>query len=84
MASTDTLEDADEAIARGWKVATVLPSDHNERTWTTPGGNKGIVCPAMMAPGKVTCNSCRLCDPSKAGPHIGFPDHGPGSKRRKG
>jgi len=82
MASCDSLAEADEAAAAGWRCAVVLDGAHEGRTWTTPGGAKGVVCPAMMAPGKVTCNSCRLCDPARSGPHVGFPDHGPGSVRR--
>ena len=79
MASCDSLEDADRAIAAGWRATVVLPSDHEGRTFTTPDGHTGIVCPAIVKPGKVTCNDCRLCDGSKSGPVIGFPDHGPGT-----
>lgn len=82
MASCDSLAEADEAAAKGWRVAVVLPGDHEERRFTTPNGRRGIVCPAMASGGKVQCNDCRLCDASKAGPVIGFPDHGPGSRRK--
>ncbi len=77
MASCATLAETDTAIANGWRATVVLPADHEGRTFTTPDGHKGIVCPAIVKPGKVTCNDCRLCDGSKAGPVIGFPDHGP-------
>lgn len=80
MASCDTLAQCDDAINRGWRAAVVLPSSHKGRTFTTPAGRKGIVCPALTAAerGKtVTCNQCRLCNAGKAGPVIGFPDHGP-------
>jgi len=79
MASCDTLDECDEAIASGFKPAVVLPWDHTGR-FETPNGAKGIVCPAMAAEekgGTLTCNDCRLCDGSKPGPVIGFPNHGP-------
>jgi len=83
LASCDTLEEADRAIQCGWKPCVVLPHDHQGRVFLTPKGNKGIVCPAMLAPGKVTCNTCRMCDASKKTPVIGIPDHGPGRNRVK-
>ena len=67
----------------GFRVAAVLPWSFQGRTFTTPGGTKGIVCPAILSPEKVTCNDCRLCDGSKPGPVIGFPDHGPGTRVKK-
>jgi hypothetical protein len=79
MASCDSLEDCDDAMSMGYRAAVVLPWDHTGR-FTTPQGAKGIVCPAMAAEEKgksVTCNDCRLCDGSKPGPIIGFPNHGP-------
>lgn len=79
MASCDSLEDCDDAIAMGYRATVVLPWDHTGK-FTTPQGATGIVCPAMTAEEKgasVTCNECRLCDGSKAGPVIGFPNHGP-------
>ena len=79
MASCDSLEDADRAIDAGWRATVVLPSDHEGRIFSTPARHTGIVCPAILKPGKVTCNTCRLCDGSKDGPVIGFPDHGPGA-----
>ena len=80
MASCDRLEEVDEAIAAGYRAAVVLPHDHASRRFTTPAGHKGIVCPAIMSD-RVTCNTCRLCDWSKSGPVIGFPDHGPTAPR---
>ncbi len=75
MASCDDLSEVDDALAKGFRAAVVLPWDH-EGKFTTPGGAKGIVCPAMVKQG-LTCNDCRLCDGSKRGPVIGFPNHGP-------
>lgn len=85
MASCDSLEDCDNAIAMGYRAAVVLPWDHKGK-FTTPQGAKGIVCPAMAAEEKgksVTCNDCRLCDGSKSGPVIGFPNHGPKDSHKR-
>ena len=76
MASCDDLSEVDEALETFGRAAVVLPYDFKGRTFTTPGGAKGIVCPAIVND-KVTCNTCRLCDASKPGPVIGFPNHGP-------
>ncbi len=82
MASCDTLAEADEAIAMGYRATVVLPADHVTPQFKTPGGAIGIICPAIQSKilnvkKPVTCNSCRLCDGAKKGPVIGFPDHGP-------
>lgn len=74
MASVETLQDADRALSEGWRAAVVVPED-TPRTFTTPAGNRGIVCPAQIRD-TVTCNDCRLCDGSKRGPVIGFRAHG--------
>ena len=81
MASCETLEGADQAIDNGYRAAVVLEADFKGRKFTTPKGRNGIVCPAILSD-KVTCNDCRLCDGSKPGPVIGFPDHGPKSRRK--
>lgn len=81
MASCDTVEEADEALALGWRPATILPWDHVAKTFTTPAGAPGVVCPAQTKDA-VTCNSCRMCDPRHpvwaAGKvkAIGFINHG--------
>lgn len=75
MASTESLEDADEAVGQGWR-ATVIVSMDAPRTGTTPAGRKLVVCPAQEKPGVVTCNTCRLCDASRPGPVIAFRAHG--------
>ena len=85
MASCDDLSEVDGALAAGFRAAVVLPWDHEGR-FTTPNGAKGIVCPAMEAESKgrkVTCNDCRLCDGSKPGPVIGFPNHGPKDSHKR-
>ena len=85
MASCDALEDCDQALEMGYRAAVVLPWDH-QGSFTTPQGAKGIVCPAMTAEERgasLTCNECRLCDGSKRGPVIGFPNHGPKTNHKR-
>ena len=79
MASTMSLHEADEAIARGWRASTVLSEDFvgsgpKNNTFVTPGGNKGVVCPHQMG-ARLTCNTCRLCVGENEGPIIGFITH---------
>lgn len=67
MASCDRLDEADDAIRKGWTPAVVLPFDESKAVGhavTTPDGNRILVCPAQTKPAKVTCNTCRMCDPS--------------------
>lgn len=89
LASCNDLEQADEALAAGWIPAAVLPPDtphDGPPTFTTPGGARGVVCPAQRRD-HVTCNTCGMCDPShqvwKAGKVqlIGFFDHSRSSQR---
>ncbi len=85
MASCDDLSEVDAALDAGFRAAVVLPWDH-EGKFTTPNGATGIVCPAMETESKgrkVTCNDCRLCDGSKPGPVIGFPNHGPSDSHKR-
>lgn len=81
MASVDSLDGVDKALALGWRVAVTVPwdfiGDNGTGRFRTAGGARGIVCPAIKSEGAVTCNTCRLCDGSKAGPVIAFPMHGP-------
>ena len=74
MASCMDMEEADEAIAAGWRASVVLPQNHEGNTFTTPNGSRGVVCPYIQGK-RVNCNSCRLCVASKPGPVIGFPSH---------
>jgi hypothetical protein len=82
MASCDSLGEADEALARGWRPTVVLDARHEGATFRTPGGALGFVCPAQRRPGVVTCESCRMCDPQHpvwaAGKAqvVGFVEHG--------
>lgn len=81
MASCDDVSEVDAALDAGFRAAVVLPWNH-EGKFTTPNGAKGIVCPAMVSD-RVTCNTCRLCDGSKPGPVIGFPNHGPSDSHKR-
>ena len=87
MASCDTPEQVDKAIAKGWRAVVVLPWDYKGRSFKTPGGIVGPVCPAQLRD-NVTCNGCGgskgpLCDAARKGPPVGFIDHGPNSKGRQ-
>lgn len=78
MASTMTLDEADQAIDQGWRASTVLAKDHpvtghKRNRFTTPKGRKGVICPNMID-ASITCNNCRLCGGPK-GPVIGFFTH---------
>jgi len=83
MASCDSLEDADLAVDLGWRATVVIPSSwpKEQAQGVTPGGNRFVVCPAMLskARGKAKptqCNDCKLCDATLSGPIVAFPDHG--------
>jgi hypothetical protein len=75
MASTEKLQDADRAVAEGWRATVVVPEDYPQRS-TTPAGRPVVVCPAQVPSSRVTCNDCRLCDASRPGPVIAFRAHG--------
>lgn len=81
MASCDSLDEVDGALAEGWRVAVKVPwdflGDEGTGRFKTPGGAAGVICPAVKTDNDITCNDCRLCDGSKTGPVIAFPDHGP-------
>lgn len=86
MASCNNVEETTEAFELGWRPAVVLPWDHEGKFFEMPGHRRGLVCPAQTK--GVTCNDCRLCDPShkvwEAGKveAIGFIDHGPKARRK--
>ena len=88
LASNFTMEQADEAVSQGWRSTVILPADTTTKTFVTPAGNKGIVCPEQtqqrlnpdITPRKkITCNICGLC--SQGNQHktkykvIGFINH---------
>ncbi len=78
MASCDTLAEADEAVAAGWRAAVTItdckapgarkPQLRNTPEWsgqqyTTPAGTPVRLCPAQV--GRRDCNTCGLCDATK-------------------
>ena len=78
MASVDTLEDADRAVADGWRAAVTIttekapgsrkPQLKNVPEWSgqkykTPKGEHITLCPAQV--GRKDCNTCGLCDPTE-------------------
>ena len=89
-ASASSFEEADAAIAKGFKRAAVVAPlevlDENKKIWTTPDGNKAFICPAIGAHAKgrrVTCNQCGMCDPSRPGPTVVmFPEHGKSAQKK--
>lgn len=87
LASCNSPEEADEALALGWLPAVVLPSEHKGKTFTTPGGAKGIICPEKTV--GHTCGTCRLCTPDHPAwantkfVAVAFPEHGNHVRRGK-
>jgi hypothetical protein len=85
MASCGSLEEADEAIDKGWSPTIIMPKSFEgtgpmKNIFHTPKGRKGIMCPnqvhrKLIKAGKsktspITCNDCKKCDPK--GNPIGF------------
>jgi hypothetical protein len=87
LASTETAEDASEAIEKGYAASIVVRSFPNaHRAFTLPNlPGRVIPCPAEA--GKMTCVECRLCfDDEKLLDRelvIGFAAHGTGVVRAK-
>ena len=83
-ASTSNFEEADAALSRGFKRATVVAPleifDDPKKTWLTPAGHRAFICPAVASHAKglrTTCNDCGMCDPQKLGAKVViFPEHG--------
>ena len=86
MASCDTFEQVDEAIAMGWRAAVVTDQDYDAMTQRAVDGSPYLLCPAIASTRKegpkLTCNDCRLCDVKRNRQVIVFPNHGP-TRRRK-
>ena len=78
MASCDTVDDADEAVSRGWRATAIVPYNFNDKRFVTPAGNHAVICPAQTKD-NITCNDCLLCDASKNTRFsiVAFKDHGP-------
>lgn len=76
--SANSIEHADKLMAmKIAPVTTVLPDNFTGKSFKTPAGNKGIVCPAVVKE-NMTCEKCKLCaTPLSKRPYIiGFPAHG--------
>jgi hypothetical protein len=81
--SADSLAEADtKARANVGPVVCVLPAEMaNERTFTTPEGRKGVVCPAARADLEgISCATCQMCAIPTRKAIIGFPAHGAAAK----
>lgn len=88
LLSCPTMEETDNAVNEGWRATTIFKSWDGKKTFTTPAGHKGIVCPEQtqaksgkeVTPrNKITCNDCGLCSQGNKHPSkykvIGFITH---------
>jgi hypothetical protein len=74
--SADGLKHADKLLKLKIAPVTVtLPSEFVGKSFKTPEGNKGIVCPAVIR-NNITCSTCSLCADHKRKYLIGFLVHG--------
>jgi len=79
--SANSLEHADKlAKLNIGPIVAVIPSDSDKKTYMTPEGRKGIVCPATYKE-NVNCASCGLCQVSKRSVIVLFPSHGTSKKK---
>jgi hypothetical protein len=72
--SADTIAQADEYAALGIAPVVVTVPENTRANFTTPGGNKVVICPAETK--GVTCAQCKLCAWSERKVIIAFPAHG--------
>jgi len=80
-ASCNNVQEAETALATGWKVSVILPWDYTRPTFWV-GSTRGRVCPVQL--GKpITCNDCRACDVTRFERPIGFIDHSCKARGRK-
>ena len=79
--SANGVEHADELVKLGIApVTTVLSSNTDVRSFTSPGGNKVVVCPVIYDE-SITCSTCKLCAHPTRKSIIGFPAHGAQKKQ---
>jgi hypothetical protein len=78
--STETEAAADSAIAAGLPAVMAVDSSEIRTTWSTPAGNRVLVCPAQRSDTK-TCADCQLCHKRGKRVVIAFLAHG--TMRRK-
>jgi hypothetical protein len=85
MASVDSVAEAAEAAAQGWRAFLVVPDDA-AMPFTLPGeeGTRRVVpCPAVTFGAQ--CADCRICDgaaaegPGMRKPHVAIAAHGAGA-----
>ena len=76
--STESLADADNAIAKGLPVVCVVPNDQPAPT-TTPAGTKCVVCPAQQR--EISCADCKLCSQANRRCVVLFKAHGTKAKK---
>jgi hypothetical protein len=78
--SADNVQEADTFKRLNIGPVTVVVGSDVSSNFTTPAGNKVVVCPATQRD-NVSCASCKLCAWSKRDCIIAFPAHG-ASKRK--
>ena len=78
--STETEAAADSAIAAGLPAVMAVSSDETRTTWSTPAGNRVLICPAQRSDTK-TCADCQLCHKRGRRVIIAFLAHGTGKRK---
>ena len=76
-ASTESLADADAAIAQGLPTVCVVRNDQPVPD-CTPDGNKVVLCPAQDR--EISCAECKLCSQSNRTCVVAFKAHGTAAK----
>jgi hypothetical protein len=79
--SANSLDEADRYTElKAGPVVTVLPYDFKDEKFTTPKGNRGVVCPAQTRE-DVSCSTCQLCQRADRNVIVGFIAHGVHKKK---
>ena len=87
MASADSVAEAAEAAAQGWRAFLVAPAD-GPLPFVLPGeedSRRIVACPSVTF--GATCAACKLCDGAHDGevrsraPHIAIAAHGPAARQ---
>ena len=61
LASCGSIEEADRAIANGWRATVVVPKDYNKPVAFSPDGNRIVFCPNALNK-KIQCEDCMICE----------------------
>lgn len=80
--SADTLAQADALKALNVGPVTVVVPANVTANFTTPAGNKAVICPAAIRD-DITCAKCKLCAWAGRQVIIAFPAHGSRAKHVK-